>query len=150
MEEGRMVMRRARGSTMAFYAMFILMVGVPLMALTLDIGRVRRATVKLGNATEAACAAYANMMDVAAWQNGVHQFAPGAEAHARSFFYWSAPPNAGIGFTPIIVEGHPMQVQCRASAFVVPFIDLGLGNYSVSVTADAKADWISGPFGINP
>jgi hypothetical protein len=141
-------MRRTRGTTMALYAAFILFVGVPLMALTWDIGRLRAAKTKLSNAAEAGCAAYVNLVDADSWifTQGAPKFAPNAATVALSVFYASAPPGSILFITPSIGPGNLMKAQCTANTTVHPFIDLGLGDYSATVYADAKAEWVSNPF----
>jgi hypothetical protein len=143
-------MRRARGNTMALYAAFILLVGVPLMALTWDIGRLRAAKAKLYNAAEAGCAAFVNTLDADTWilsKGSQPQFSPNARTAALSVFYASAPPGSILFITPSIGPGMLMKAQCTATTTIHPFIDVGLGNYSATVYADAKAEWVSSPFG---
>jgi len=53
---------------MALYAAFLVTVGLPLLALGVDVSRVELMRVKLRNATEAACQAYANSLDIQAFQ----------------------------------------------------------------------------------
>ncbi len=140
-------MRRTRGNTMALYAAFILFVGVPLMALTWDISRLRAARAKLTSATEAGCAAFVNLVDADAWiTGGPQQFSPNARTAALGAFYATAPPGSTLFITPSIGPGMLMKAQCTGFTMVHPFIDVGLGDYSATVYADAKAEWVSNPF----
>jgi hypothetical protein len=140
-------MRRTRGSTMAFYAMFILIVGVPLMALTLDIGRLRAAQAKLSVAAEAGCAAYVNLVDADLWSSGgPAQFNPNAQIAAIGAFYNTAPPGSTLFITPLKGPGDLLKAHCTATTTLRPFIDLGLGDYHTTVSADAKSVWVNGPF----
>ena len=45
-------MRRARGTTMALYALFIVFVCVPLLGYTADVGRLRAKQAQLATATQ--------------------------------------------------------------------------------------------------
>jgi hypothetical protein len=56
--------KKFRANTMAFYAIFLVTVGIPMMALCIDASRVMVMKVRLREATEAACQAYANSLDV--------------------------------------------------------------------------------------
>ncbi len=49
---------------MALYAAFLVTVGLPLMAVGADVSRYYLTQVQLRNATEAACEAYANSLDI--------------------------------------------------------------------------------------
>jgi hypothetical protein len=147
LEEGRLVMRRTRGNTMAFYAAFILFVGVPLMALTWDIGRLRAAQAKLSVAAEAGCAAYVSLANADAWSSGGSaQFNPNGQVAALGAFYNTAPPESTLFITPLKGAGDLLKAHCTARTTVHPFIDIGLGDYHATVYADAKADWVFGPF----
>jgi hypothetical protein len=133
---------------MALYAAFILFVGVPLMALTWDIGRLRAAKAKLSVAAEAGCAAFVSLPNADAWiTGGESQFNPNAATAALGVFYNSAPPGSTLFITPTIGPGFLMKAHCTATTTLHPFIDLGLGDYSATVYADAKSEWVSGPFG---
>jgi hypothetical protein len=140
-------MRRARGNTMALYAAFILFVGVPLMAFTVDVSRLRAAQVKLMAATEAGCAAYANSVNADVWiTGGQYQFASNAQVSAVSVFYLTAPPNSWLNIAPDIGNGLPMQAHCIGGTTVYPFIDMGIGEYHATAYADSKSAWASNPF----
>jgi hypothetical protein len=52
-----------RGGAMALYAMFLALVGLPLLVATVDASRVWVRRAELANAVEAACAAYAHLPD---------------------------------------------------------------------------------------
>jgi hypothetical protein len=54
---------RRSGSTMALYATFLALVGIPLLALNIDVARVYVGKARLRSATQAACQAYSTMLD---------------------------------------------------------------------------------------
>jgi len=140
-------MRRARGNTMAFYAMFILLVGVPLIALTWDLGRLRGAQAKLSNAVEAGCAAYVNLANADAWSSGgPAQFNPNALIAAQGAFSNTAPPESTLFITPLNGADDLLKAHCTARTTVHPFIDIVLGDYHATAYADAKAKWVSNYF----
>jgi hypothetical protein len=140
-------MRRTHGNTMALYAAFILFVGVPLMALTWDIGRLRAAQAKLSVAAEAGCAAYVSLADADTWiTGGEARFNPNAQTASLVAFSNTAPPESTLFITPLKGAGDLLKAHCTARTTVHPLIDVGLGDYHAMVYADAKADWVSGPF----
>ena len=132
---------------MALYAAFILFVGVPLMGFACDIGRLRAAQAKLSVAAEAGCAAYANLVNADVWSTGGNaEFNPNAQTAAMGAFYNTAPPGSTLFISPSHGAGDLLKAHCTARTTIHPFIDLGLGDYSATVFADAKADWVNGPF----
>jgi hypothetical protein len=152
MEEGRVVgvmpRTRSRGNTMALYAAFLVTVGIPLMAMGVDVSRVYLMKVKLRQATEAACQAYANSLDIAKFRdNNELVFTKGLDT--ADYVFHSALGNNASFFPRENREtgpGHTLSngqvvktivIQCTGSAFidaVVPF----WGNYTVTADASAK------------
>jgi hypothetical protein len=130
------------------FAAFLVTVGIPLMAMGVDVSRVYLMNVRLRNATEAACQAYANSLDIRAFQmQNELKFTKGP-ANAYKVFNGALGDNAS--FVPV-VERHPGEgvdigggkkveiivVRCFGTAFVdavVPF----WGNYTVTSTSSVK------------
>jgi hypothetical protein len=91
---------RNRGSTMALYATFLALVGIPLLALNVDVARVYVAKARLRSATQAACQAYGGMLDLESFrESGKWQFRGDAMAMAYRIFYQSSPTGASVGIT---------------------------------------------------
>jgi hypothetical protein len=137
---------KRRGSTMALYAMFLVTVGVPLLAVGVDVSRVKYAGLQLVNATQAACQAYANSLDVSAFKkNEGLKFRNGYQNAYRVFF--TAMPSSA-SFIPVEVRkpdparggasipAEKVMILCSGSAKVraiLPFF----GDYSLSASATA-------------
>jgi hypothetical protein len=131
-----------------FYAAILVTVGMPLLAMGVDVSRVYLMQVRLRHATEAACEAYANSLDIAKFRdNNELVFTKGCE-NANFVFHSALGDNAsffprenretGSGLT--LSTGQVVKtiaIQCTGSAFidaVVPF----WGNYTVTASASAK------------
>jgi hypothetical protein len=91
---------RAKGNSMALYAGFLAIVGVPLLTLTGDVTRAWASYIKLTNATEAACNAYANTLDIEHFQKTEETRAgPKALSMAYQSFFGGAPSGASVFIT---------------------------------------------------
>jgi hypothetical protein len=152
MEEGRMVRgmgrKTLRANTMALYAAFLTTVGIPLLAMGVDVSRVYLMQVRLRHATEAACQAYANSLDIKEFRDNNELVFTDGRKNANYVFYLALGDYASFG----AVEnrdtgpGHHLSggpvvktivLQCFGTAFVdavVPFF----GNYTVTSSASAK------------
>jgi hypothetical protein len=117
------------------------------MAMGVDVSRVYLMKVKLRQATEAACQAYANSLDVHAFifENKM-EFTEGRKNAGEVF---SDALGASASFVPVethqtgtgpVISGHEVEIvviQCYGSAVidaVVPFF----GNYTVTASSAAK------------
>jgi hypothetical protein len=133
---------------MALYAAFLVTVGIPLLAMGVDVSRVFVMQVKLRQATEAACEAYANSLDIAKFRdNNELVFTKGRE-NAGKVFYGAMEAAASISIAEhrdtgkdVALPGgaivRKILIQCTGTAFVdamVPF----WGDYTITATAAAK------------
>jgi len=81
-----MVMRSERGYSTVFWAAFIALVLVPILALASEAGRYARAKGELYKAADAAALAAAQEVDVLYWQStGVVRLLPAAEYYAWGY-----------------------------------------------------------------
>lgn len=135
-------------NTMALYAAFLVTVGIPLLAMGVDASRVQLINVRLRNATQAACQAYANSLDIRAFQfNDELKFTEGRNNANRVFFgamgstasfFASENRKTGTGYD--IGGGRKVEIvviRCFGSSVVdavVPFF----GDYTVTASASAK------------
>jgi hypothetical protein len=139
---------RSRGNTMALYAAFLVTVGIPLLAMGADVSRVYLMKVKLRQATEAACQAYANSIDIVKFRdNDELVFTKGRE-NANKVFYEALGDEASFFPSEVRDTGKDVALEggivvkkivilCTGTAFVdamVPF----WGNYSITASASAK------------
>jgi hypothetical protein len=146
-----MLRMRFRGNTMALYAAFLVTVGIPLMAMGVDVSRVYLMQVRLRNATEAACEAYANSLDVVKFRdNNELVFTEGSGTadyifhttmgNSASFFpveNRETGPGTTLGNGRVVTT---IVIQCSGTAFVdavVPF----WGNYTVTASATTKTKY---------
>jgi hypothetical protein len=136
-------MRRYRfhANSMAIYAMFLVTVGVPLLALTVDITRYMVAVVELRTATMAGCQAYANSLDIAKFQaTGNVEFKSGAYGKASEIFHLAMPASASFFANELKgSDAGPKEkvVRCTGRTSIQPLIPL-LENYSASAVIVTK------------
>jgi len=133
---------------MALYAAFLVTVGLPLLALGVDVSRVELMRVKLRNATEAACQAYANSLDIQAFQlRNELKFTDGyknaqnvfTRALGNSGTFGAVEERSDAGKTDI-GSGKSVEIiviRCFGTGFVEAMIPL-VGNYAISESASAK------------
>lgn len=133
---------------MALYAAFLVTVGLPLLALGVDVSRVELMRVKLRAATTAACQAYANSLDVQAFIfNGKIEISDKEGSAQRVFsgalgksgtFGAVVERNSSADFElPDGTKVEKIVIRCFGTGFVeamIPFI----GNYGISETATVK------------
>jgi hypothetical protein len=133
---------------MALYAMFLVTVGVPLLAVGVDVARVKYTGLQLANATQAACQAYANSLDIKTFRETKElKFTNG---------YWNAYNNVFRRMMPGTATFFPAEIRrsdagidkieivCMGSADIRPIIPL-VGNYHVSASASAKTKFSTQP-----
>jgi hypothetical protein len=133
---------------MALYAAFLVTVGMPLLALGVDGSRVMVMKVRLRQATEAACEAYANSLDVHRFIfEDVMVFTEGRKNASRVF---SAAIGKSGSFTPVeyrkhaegqlLPTGHRVEVvviQCTGTAFVKSIIPI-FHDFVITTNAAAR------------
>jgi hypothetical protein len=134
---------KRRGNSMALYAMFLVTVGIPMLAVGVDVARVKYAGIRLANSTQAACQAYANSLDIRAFrEDNEYKFTKGFE-NAYITFHRVMPPAASFSWS---VEKGPAAgvtnvekyiIRCSGSMTVraiLPFY----GDYFITANATAK------------
>jgi hypothetical protein len=140
--------RKSRANSMALYAVFLVTVGLPLLAVGVDVSRVELMRVKLRNATEAACQAYANSLDIHEFQFDNELVFTEGYANANKVFYLALGRSGAFGaveerdtVAPVTIGGgktvKTIVIRCTGTGFVeamIPFV----GNYAVGETASAK------------
>jgi hypothetical protein len=136
---------RSRGSTMALYATFLAMVGVPLLALNIDVARVYVAKARLRNATQAACQAYGSMLDYQYFrENGQWRFKGDAMGMAYNVFFRSM-RSGSISINAVQKNvGSKDQyylVECRGSSIVSPLMWVGVSFYNQTQYVQVKAKY---------
>jgi hypothetical protein len=142
--------KKFRANTMALYAAFLVTVGLPLMALGVDVSRVELMRVKLRSATTAACQAYANSLDPQVFifedriefsqkyptANDVFNFAMGNSGTFGAVVERNSAADVVIDAkTGTTVE--KVVIRCFGNGFIRAMIPF-LGNYGVSETATVK------------
>jgi Flp pilus assembly protein TadG len=129
-----------RGATMALYAAFLALVGIPLMALTVDVTRVYLANVRLRNATAAGCEAYVRSLDTKKFiEKGETDFSSDAAGNAYEVFGQSAPQGSTLEVVPTVKNGRAVAL-CTGKNSLRPIVFL-LPSYKLSSKAAAKADF---------
>jgi len=125
---------------MALYAAFLVTVGLPLLALGVDFSRVELMRVKLRSATEAACQAYANSLDITEFQeSGELRF---KDATRNAYLVFQGAMSASAAFTAFEnrkSDGGATKVviMCTGGASIRPFIPI-VPNYYISTTSTIK------------
>jgi hypothetical protein len=125
---------------MALYASFLALVGVPLMMLCVDVARAYIARVRLVNATEAACTAYAHTLDIEEFKI-FGRTKPATNALSEGWYIFTVAAPAGASFSPSAKTlkniDNPSQelleVKCRSSyTFHGIFRDYGMSHFSMA------------------
>lgn len=120
--------RSERGDVMAWFAMLILLVGVPLASLSIDITRLMYVRTHLQAASDAACQAAADALDVRAFRDsGTARIEPGLARSQASQVFSATVADAGrVQFSPSLSLSllSPLVVRCSATASVVPMIPI--------------------------
>jgi hypothetical protein len=116
------------GDVWAFIAVALVFLGMPLASLTVDVVRGMYVRTHLQVATDAACQAAADALDVPSFQEtGIRQIKPSlARYQASTVFYGTLPDASKVGFTPSLSMGFPgpTTVHCLATASVAHLIPL--------------------------
>ncbi|MBN1439747.1 MAG: hypothetical protein JW929_10085 [Anaerolineales bacterium] len=138
---------RSRGAAMALYAAFIGLVGVPLLAATVDVTRVWLKKAELSNALEAACSAYANTPDLAAFKNrGALEL--GSEARAEGYRFFGYNISEGGQLTEMTYFPGPQDngvyiARCSGRISVRPIIFAGIASFDLVKTVTVKVKFAS-------
>jgi len=117
-----------RADVWAFIAVALVFIGMPLASLTVDVVRGMYVRTHLQVASDAACQAAADALDVPVFrETGVRQINPSlARYQASSVFYGTLLDASKVDFTPSLSIGFLSStiVRCRATASVVHLIPL--------------------------
>jgi len=117
-----------RGDVWAFIAVAMIFIAMPLASLVVDVTRGMYVRTHLQVATDAACEAAANAMNVSVFQaTGVRQIDPGlGRSQAARVFYGTLTDAAKVGFSPSLAIGFPgpTTANCQAAATVAHLIPL--------------------------
>ncbi len=116
----RLLFLRQKGHAMAFYAVFIATVTMPLLVLTVDLVRLLAVRTRLQTAADAACQSASVAVNAPIfWGSGQVVLEPAqAVANATREFYATARDTGLLGYHPSLQVGFagPSSVVCQASA----------------------------------
>jgi hypothetical protein len=125
---------------MALYASFLVLVGVPLLALTVDVTRGYFFNVRLRNATSSACESYVRSLNTSLFvEKGETDLSPEAMGNAYEVFAQSAPGGSSLEIVPTLKNGRVVAL-CTGRNSMRPIIFI-LPSYNLSSSAAAKADF---------
>jgi hypothetical protein len=127
---------------MALYAIFLAMVGVPLLALNIDVARVYVAKARLRSATQAACQAYGSMLDYDYFRVfGGWRFKGNAMGMAYNVFFTSM-RSGSISINAVQknvgTDDQFYLVECRGSSIVSPLMWVGVSFYNQTQYVQVK------------
>ncbi len=146
---------RYSGSTMALYATFLALVGIPLLALNIDVARVYVNRARLRSATQAACQAYGTMLDYKFFRDSNRwKFDSTAMSTAYKTFYQSVPSGGSVSITAVEKYSndpnqHIFVVECRGRLIVSPIMWVGVSFYNLTQLVQVKVkfatadNWVS-------
>lgn len=135
---------RERGSVMAWWAVTLSLIVLPLMALTIDATRALYVDTHLQTAADAACEAAASALDLAAFKASGTQRIDRALAGsyaAREFNATVSDAGGYFGYSPHITRMillSPTVVYCEASAGVDSVIQFGPSSWSVTAQSTSE------------
>jgi hypothetical protein len=127
---------------MALYATFLALVGIPLLALNIDVARVYVGKARLRSATQAACQAYGGMLDYEFFQgsNG-WRFKGDAMGMAYNVFFTSM-RSGSISINAVQknvgTDDQFYLVECRGSSIVSPLMWVGVSFYNQTQYVQVK------------
>lgn len=120
--------RSERGMSLAWFAVVLLILGLPLASLSIDITRLMYVRGHLQTATDAACQAAADALDVPAFRDqGVRRINAGLAAGQANRVFNATLSDAGkIRFSASLSVGlsGPTVANCSASASLEPLIPI--------------------------
>jgi hypothetical protein len=122
------LIRDKRADAYAWAAALIVLVGIPLMSLSIDVVRLMYVRGHLHTATDAACQAAADALDVPLFlQTGTRRIQPGlARSQAGAVFYATLADADLVQYSPSVSVGFPAErlARCQATASVARLIPL--------------------------
>jgi hypothetical protein len=127
---------------MALYATFLVTVGLPLLALTVDYSRAWLGAVQLRTSTQAFCQAYANAIDLTAYSaDQTITFKASEVRKAYINLARSSPAGAQVSPASRITGGGDtkvMTVTCTGTVYVDTVIGFVYGPIKIEESAVAK------------
>lgn len=131
---------RLRGGSLALYAAFLVVAGLPLLALTVDVGRAFAANARLRGATEAGCLAYVRSLDTRKFiEEGKTELTPSAGGNANQVFVPFAPKGSTLEISSQIKDGRVVAL-CVGRYSLRGLIPL-IPAYELTSRSAAKADF---------
>ena len=135
-----MRMNRMHGASMALYASFLVLVGIPLLALTVDVTSAYLAAVRLRGATQAGCLAYVRSLDTKKFiDDGETVLSGSAAGNAYEVFLPFAPEGSILEVVPMTKDDRVV-AQCTGRYELDAIIPL-IPSYEITSTSAAKADF---------
>lgn len=135
-----MRIHRKNGATMALYAAFLVLVGLPLLALTVDVSRAFLAAARLRGATEAGCLSYVRSLDTKKFiQNGETFLSGSSVGKAYEVFAPFAPQGSSLEVVPTTKDDRVVAL-CTGRYNLDAIIPL-IPAYQITATSAAKADF---------
>ena len=140
---------------MALYATFLALVGIPLLALNIDVARVYVNRARLRSATQAACQAYGTMLDYKHFRDSDRwRFDSTAMSTANRIFYGSVPSGGSVSISATQKSSsdpnqHIYVVGCRGRLIVSPIMWVGVSYYNLTQYVQVKVkfatsdNWVS-------
>lgn len=135
---------RERGSVMAWWAVTLALIVLPLMALSIDATRALYVDTHLQTAADAACEAGASALDMAAFKaSGTQRIdrSLAASYAVREFNATVSDKSGYFGYNPRItriVLLSPTVIYCEASAGVNTVINFGPQDWNVSAKSTSE------------
>jgi len=123
-----MLLRDRRGSMYAWIAALMLFVGIPLSSLSIDVARLMYVRTHLQTATDAACQAAADALDVPTFrESGTRQINPTlARSQASMVFSATLQDASAVQFSPglaVSIAG-AATAYCTGTATVAHFVPM--------------------------
>jgi hypothetical protein len=135
-----MKVHRTNGATMALYASFLVLVGIPLLALTVDVTRAYLAVARLRGATEAGCLSYVRSVNTKKFiQDGETALSGFSVGSAYEVFVPFAPKGSTLEIVPTIKDERVVAL-CTGRYSLDAIIPL-IPSYQITSTSAAKADF---------
>jgi hypothetical protein len=128
---------------MGLYAMFIVSVGVPLLAATVDISRLWLKRAQLTTAVESACSAYANSANLQTLMDtGTIKLEEDARREGYRLFSYNMPSGGeltGMTYTTSVELGYPViTAVCTGRASIRPLVLVGAVSYDIEKSVTVK------------
>jgi hypothetical protein len=142
-------LRNRKADMMAWTALLVIFLALPLASLTVDIVRGLYVRTHLQTASDAACQAAADALDVATFRNtGQRRINTGlGRAQAGTVFAATLQDAGRVGYTPALAVGFPSATVafCRATASIRRFLPLTPSMTAIVETTSEMRTQVQGP-----